>query len=229
MTFGAGFLMRPLGAIVLGAHPDLHRRRAGLILTLSLMSVGIVSIAFTPGYATIGLLAPLLILFGRLLQGFSAGMELGGVSVYLSEIATPGHKGFYVSCSWQLAVGKSASRGHGGSIYWSHFDFSASPPKKWICGAVIARCRGCGCPSRQPADLSHLCSPGLRMMQSTNKLTPESGASYALPTGLECFTFAAYICTPITKADCENAANCAHRGNLNGFLDYFQRVLMCIH
>src|SRR5712671_2927705 len=101
MTFGAGFLMRPLGAIVLGAYTDRHGRRAGLILTLGLMSVGIVSIAFMPGYATIGLLAPLFVLAGRLLQGFSAGMELGGVSVYLSEIATPGHKGFYVS--WQSA------------------------------------------------------------------------------------------------------------------------------
>src|ERR1700704_5219615 len=99
MTFGAGFLMRPLGAIVLGAYTDRHGRRAGLLLTLSLMSVGIFSIALTPGYARIGLLAPLLVLVGRLLQGFSAGMELGGVSVYLSEIATPGHKGFYVS--WQ--------------------------------------------------------------------------------------------------------------------------------
>jgi MFS family permease len=99
MTFGAGFLMRPLGAIVLGAYTDRHGRRAGLILTLGLMSVGIFSIACMPGYATIGLLAPLFVLVGRLLQGFSAGMELGGVSVYLSEIATPGHKGFYVS--WQ--------------------------------------------------------------------------------------------------------------------------------
>ena len=99
MTFGAGFLMRPLGAIVLGAYADRHGRRAGLLLTLSLMAVGILSIAFTPGYARIGLIAPLLVLCGRLLQGFSAGMELGGVSVYLSEIATPGHKGFYVS--WQ--------------------------------------------------------------------------------------------------------------------------------
>jgi MFS family permease len=99
MTFGAGFLMRPLGAIVLGAYTDRHGRRAGLLLTLSLMSVGIFSIALTPGYARIGLIAPLLVLCGRLLQGFSAGMELGGVSVYLSEIATPGHKGFYVS--WQ--------------------------------------------------------------------------------------------------------------------------------
>jgi len=101
MTFGAGFLMRPLGAIVLGAYTDKHGRRAGLLLTLGLMSVGILSIACIPGYATIGLLAPLFVLVGRLLQGFSAGMELGGVSVYLSEIATAGHKGLYVS--WQSA------------------------------------------------------------------------------------------------------------------------------
>jgi MFS family permease len=101
MTFGVGFLMRPLGAIVLGAYTDKHGRRAGLLLTLALMSVGILSIACMPGYAKIGLLAPLFVLVGRLLQGFSAGMELGGVSVYLSEIATPGHKGFYVS--WQSA------------------------------------------------------------------------------------------------------------------------------
>jgi MFS transporter, MHS family, citrate/tricarballylate:H+ symporter len=99
MTFGAGFLMRPLGAIVLGAYADHRGRRAGLMLTLGLMSVGILTIACMPGHATIGLLAPLFVLIGRLLQGFSAGMELGGVSVYLSEIATPGHKGFYVS--WQ--------------------------------------------------------------------------------------------------------------------------------
>ena len=100
-TFGAGFLMRPLGAIVLGAYIDHHGRRKGLLLTLSLMAAGTFSIACTPGYATLGLLAPLLVLLGRLLQGLSAGVELGGVSVYLSEIATPGHKGFYVS--WQSA------------------------------------------------------------------------------------------------------------------------------
>jgi len=114
MTFGAGFLMRPLGALVLGAYTDRRGRRAGLLLTLSLMSVGIFSIAFVPGYATIGLLAPILVVIGRLLQGFSAGMELGGVSVYLSEIATPGHKGFYVSWqsgSQQVAVMFAASVG----------------------------------------------------------------------------------------------------------------------
>ncbi len=98
-TFGAGFLMRPLGAIVLGAYIDHHGRRLGLLLTLGMMALGTLSIACLPGYATLGLAAPLLVLAGRLMQGFSAGVELGGVSVYLSEIATPGRKGFYVS--WQ--------------------------------------------------------------------------------------------------------------------------------
>src|SRR5881628_3342621 len=115
MTFGAGFLMRPLGAIVLGAYTDRHGRRAGLILTLGLMSIGIISIACVPGYKTIGLLAPLLVLIGRLLQGFSAGMELGGVSVYLAEMATPGHKGFYVSwqsASQQVAIIVAAALGY---------------------------------------------------------------------------------------------------------------------
>lgn len=99
MTFGAGFLMRPLGAIFLGAYIDHHGRRAGLLLTLAMMAVGTLSIALVPGYASIGLAAPLLIVAGRLVQGLSAGVELGGVSVYLSEIATSGRKGFYVA--WQ--------------------------------------------------------------------------------------------------------------------------------
>jgi MFS family permease len=100
-TFGVGFLMRPLGAIVLGSYMDKHGRRAGLILTLTLMSIGVLLIAVTPGYASIGMLAPVLVIAGRLLQGFSAGAESGGVSVYLSEIAPPGRRGFYVS--WQSA------------------------------------------------------------------------------------------------------------------------------
>src|SRR6476646_4346540 len=110
-TFGAGFLMRPLGAIVLGAYVDQVGRRQGLIVTLSIMAMGTILIAFVPSYATIGLVAPLLVLVGRLLQGCSAGVELGGVSVYLSEMATPGHKGFYVSfqsASQQVAIVVSA-------------------------------------------------------------------------------------------------------------------------
>src|SRR5689334_12375993 len=99
MTFGTGYLMRPLGAIVLGAYIDHHGRRKGLLVTLALMAVGTLSISVMPGYETIGLFAPLLVVAGRLVQGLSAGVEIGGVSVYLAEIATPGRKGFFVS--WQ--------------------------------------------------------------------------------------------------------------------------------
>jgi metabolite-proton symporter len=101
VTFGAGYLMRPLGAVVLGAYIDRKGRRQGLLLTLGLMAVGTLTIAVTPGYATIGLAAPIIVVIGRLLQGLSAGVELGGVSIYLAEIATPGRRGFY--CSWQSA------------------------------------------------------------------------------------------------------------------------------
>jgi MFS family permease len=106
MTFGAGFLMRPLGAIVLGNYIDRHGRRRGLILTLWLMAAGTLSVAVTPGYARIGVAAPLLVLAGRLIQGLSAGVEVGAASVYLSEIATPGHNGFYTS--WQSASQQTA-------------------------------------------------------------------------------------------------------------------------
>ncbi len=101
MTFGTGYLMRPLGAILLGAYIDRHGRRKGLLLTLTLMAIGTLSIGCLPGYRVLGLLAPLLVVAGRLVQGLSAGVEIGGVSVYLAEIAPPGRKGFFVS--WQSA------------------------------------------------------------------------------------------------------------------------------
>lgn len=109
-TFGVfwlGALMRPVGAIVLGAYIDRIGRRQGLIVTLGIMAVGTVVIAFCPSYETIGIAAPIIVLAGRLLQGFSAGVELGGVSVYLAEIATPGNRGFYTSfqsASQQVAI-----------------------------------------------------------------------------------------------------------------------------
>jgi MFS family permease len=100
-AFGAGFLMRPVGAVVLGALIDRIGRRTGLMVTLGLMAVGTATIAATPGYARIGLAAPLAVVIGRLVQGLSAGVELGGVSVYLAEMAGPRSKGFWVS--WQSA------------------------------------------------------------------------------------------------------------------------------
>ncbi|PLZ02582.1 citrate-proton symporter [Burkholderia sp. WAC0059] len=99
MTFAFGFLARPIGAIVIGAYTDRHGRRKGLILSLALMSAGILCVACTPSYAGIGVAAPLIVLCGRLLQGFSAGAELGGSVVYLAEIAPPNRRAFY-TC-WQ--------------------------------------------------------------------------------------------------------------------------------
>jgi MHS family citrate/tricarballylate:H+ symporter-like MFS transporter len=115
-VFGVGFFMRPLGAIFLGAYIDQEGRRKGLILTLALMAMGTAMIAFVPGYATIGILSPLLALIGRLLQGFSAGAEIGGVSVYLAEIAKPGKTGFYTSwqsASQQVSIVLASALGYG--------------------------------------------------------------------------------------------------------------------
>jgi len=106
-TFWLGALMRPVGAIFLGAYIDRIGRRKGLIVTLAIMAMGTVFIAVCPTYASIGIAAPIIVLIGRLLQGFSAGVELGGVSVYLSEISPPGKKGFYTSfqsASQQVAI-----------------------------------------------------------------------------------------------------------------------------
>ena len=114
-TFWLGALMRPVGAIVLGSYLDRIGRRQGLIVTLAIMAAGTVLIAATPTYAQIGVAAPIIVLIGRLLQGFSAGVELGGVSVYLFEISTPGNRGFYTSFqsgSQQVAIVAAALLGY---------------------------------------------------------------------------------------------------------------------
>src|SRR5262245_15960092 len=76
-TFGAGFIMRPIGAIVIGTYADRAGRRTALMLTIVLMAIGTGVIGLTPPYASIGITAPLLIVAGRLLHGFSAGGEVG--------------------------------------------------------------------------------------------------------------------------------------------------------
>src|SRR6202035_283790 len=79
-TFAVGFMVRPLGAIFLGAYIDHIGRRKGLLVTLALMSIGTLTIALVPGYETIGLFAPIIVVMGRLCQSFSAGVAFGGVS-----------------------------------------------------------------------------------------------------------------------------------------------------
>ncbi len=98
-TFGAAYVVRPIGAIVIGAYTDRFGRRAGLTLSILLMVIGTTMTAVTPGYATIGLAAPILILIARLTQGFSVGGEFGSAVTFLAE-QTASRKGFVASWQW---------------------------------------------------------------------------------------------------------------------------------
>lgn len=100
-SFGVSFLIRPLGAIVLGNYADRHGRKKALLLSINLMMLGGAIITFMPGYASIGLAAPVLILLARLIQGFSAGGEFGSSTAFLVE-HFPERKAFIAS--WQFAT-----------------------------------------------------------------------------------------------------------------------------
>jgi len=98
-TFGAGFIVRPLGGILIGMYADRHGRKAGLSLVISMMTVAAAMIAFTPSFQTIGVVAPAIVLCARLLQGLSAGGEFGTATAMLIEYAPKGRSHFYGS--WQ--------------------------------------------------------------------------------------------------------------------------------
>jgi len=97
LAFGLGFMIRPLGAVIIGVYGDRAGRKAALFLTIMIMAAGTLLIAAAPTYAAIGLGAPLIILAGRILQGFSAGGEIGGAAAFLVEHAPPQKKGKYAS------------------------------------------------------------------------------------------------------------------------------------
>jgi MHS family proline/betaine transporter-like MFS transporter len=99
-SFGVTFFMRPFGAIVLGSYADRHGRKTAFLLTIRLMMVGTGLIAVAPSYATAGLFAPVLVIIGRLVQGFSAGAEFGSATAFLAE-QNPERRGYFAS--WQFA------------------------------------------------------------------------------------------------------------------------------
>lgn len=96
-TFGVGFLTRPIGAIVIGSMGDRVGRKPAMMLSFTLMGVGIVGLALTPSYARIGVAAPVLVLVFRLLQGFALGGEMGPATAFLTEAAPPDKRGFYTA------------------------------------------------------------------------------------------------------------------------------------
>src|SRR5947207_12429736 len=101
-AFGLAYFVRPLGAIVVGSYTDRAGRKAGLLLSIALMMIGTTLMALTPGYATIGMAAPILITLARLLQGFSVGGEFGSAVSFLSEHAGD-RRGF--SSNWAFSTG----------------------------------------------------------------------------------------------------------------------------
>lgn len=102
--FAVGFVMRPIGAWIMGIYADRHGRKAGLTLSVSLMCAGSLMIALTPGYAAIGNLAPAILVVARMLQGLSVGGEYGASATYLSEMAGRRHRGFYSSFQYVTLI-----------------------------------------------------------------------------------------------------------------------------
>ncbi len=99
-TFGAGFITRPIGAIVLGRMGDTIGRKPTMLITFSMMGFAITGLALTPSYAMIGYAAPALVLLFRLVQGFALGGEVGPTTAYMAESAPPHRRGFYLSMQY---------------------------------------------------------------------------------------------------------------------------------
>ncbi|MFJ2605299.1 MFS transporter [Streptomyces sp. NPDC091279] len=103
-VFAVGFLMRPIGGWVLGRYADRRGRRAALTLSVSLMAAGSLIVALTPSYGSIGVAAPVLLVAARLLQGLSVGGEYSTSATYMSEVATPGRRGYYSSFQYVTLI-----------------------------------------------------------------------------------------------------------------------------
>jgi MFS transporter, MHS family, alpha-ketoglutarate permease len=103
-VFAVGFVMRPVGAWIMGNYADQHGRKAGLTLSVTLMCAGSALIALCPGRETIGVTAPVVLVIARLLQGLSVGGEYGASATYLSEMAGQRHRGFYSSFQYVTLI-----------------------------------------------------------------------------------------------------------------------------
>jgi metabolite-proton symporter len=103
--FAVGFFMRPLGGWLFGWIADTHGRKTSMIISVLMMCAGSLMIAVMPTYATIGALAPVLLLVARLTQGLSVGGEYGTAATYMSEVASKGNRGFYSSFQYVTLIG----------------------------------------------------------------------------------------------------------------------------
>lgn len=121
-TFGIGFIVRPIGAVVLGLYGDRHGRRAALSLTIWLMVIGTAMIAFAPSYKTAGLLSPIIVVAARLVQGLGHSGEYGSAVALLTEAAPPEKRAFYASfqmCSTWVGITLAGAIGYFGAKHLS--------------------------------------------------------------------------------------------------------------
>jgi MFS family permease len=212
-TFGAGFLMRPLGALVLGRVADRRGRRPAMMLSFTLMGLGMVGLALTPSYHSIGVLAPALVLGWRLLQGFALGGEVGPNLAFLVEAAPPAHRGLYSSFHPATADAAAFIAGLTGMVLAK----SLSPVSLDDWGWRIAFLLGAG-----------IVPVGLMLRRSLPETlhAPEPPASAPAPAGgfqrrvallgfvmLACATVIGYVQTNLTTY----AANTLHMSSLAAF------------
>ena len=139
-TFGVGFLTRPLGAIVIGRFGDRAGRKPAMLLSLSLIGVAVTGLSLTPAYASIGTLAPVLVILFRLLQGFALGGEVGPSTAVLLEAAPPSRRGLYVSLQATSADAAVLIAGLVGVVLASTLDAGQLDAWGWRVAQLLGVC-----------------------------------------------------------------------------------------
>ena len=139
-TFGVGFLTRPLGALVIGRFGDRAGRKPAMMLSLGLIGVAVTGLSLTPSYASIGALAPVLVIVFRLLQGFALGGEVGPSTAFLLEAAPPGRRGLYVSLQATSADSAALVAGVVGMTLASTLDSAQLDAWGWRVAQLLGVC-----------------------------------------------------------------------------------------
>ena len=139
-TFGAGFATRPLGALVIGRLGDRVGRKPAMLLSFFLIGVGVIGLPLIPSYASIGVLAPVLAIVFRLVQGFALGGEVGPSTAFLMEIAPPRRRGLYVSLQATSADGAVCIAGLVGVGLASILDAAALDAWGWRVALLLGAC-----------------------------------------------------------------------------------------
>ena len=139
-TFGAGFVTRPIGAVVIGSIGDRVGRKPAMLLSFSMMGIAIIGLALTPSYRVIGMAAPILVICFRLLQGFALGGEVGPTTAFMIEAAPPERRGFYGSLQYATQDVAVLTAGGVGTILASLLSAQQLDDWGWRIAFLIGAC-----------------------------------------------------------------------------------------